>query len=48
MGNSCFCGNIHFIKDVKLSSCFQRQEINDKSDQILIKEEKENTNDKNK
>ena len=47
MGNSCFCGNIHFIKDVKLSACFQRQEINDKSDQILIKEEKENTNDKN-
>ena len=48
MGNSCFCGNIHFIKDVKLSVCFQKQEINNKSDQILIKEEKQNTSDKNK
>ena len=48
MGNSCFCGNIHFIKDVKLNVCFQKQEISDKSDQILIKEEKQNTSDKNR
>ena len=49
MGNSCFCDNIHFIKDVKLNVCFQRQDISSKSDQILIKDEdKLNTNDKNK
>ena len=48
MGNSCFCGNINFIKDVKLNVCFQKQEINDKSDKILIKDEKQNTNEKNK
>ena len=48
MGNSCYCGNIHFIKDVKLNVCFQKQEISDKSDQILIKEEKQNTSDKNR
>ena len=35
MGNSCFCDNIHFIKDVKLNICFQKQDINLKSDQIL-------------
>ena len=49
MGNSCFCDNIHFIKDVKLNVCFQRQDITSKSDQILVKDEdKLNTNDKNK
>ena len=48
MGNSCFCGNIRFIKDVKLNVCFQKQEINDKSDQILIDEEKLNENEKSK
>ena len=48
MGNSCFCGNINFVKDVKLNVCYQKQEIIDKSDQILVKEEKESTNEKNK
>ena len=49
MGNSCFGGNIHFIKDVKLDVCFQKQYINNKSDQILSKDEdKINTNEKNK
>ena len=48
MGNYCYCDNIHFIKDVKLNVCFQKQEISDKSDQILIKEEKQNTSDKNR
>ena len=48
MGNSCFCGNIRFIKDVKLNVCFQKQEVNDKSDQILIDEEKLNENEKSK
>ena len=48
MGNSCLCENIHFIKDVKLNVCFQKQDINtNKSVQIEIKEEdKINTNDK--
>ena len=49
MGNSCFGGNILFIKDVKLDVCFQKQDINNKSDQILSKDEdKINTNEKNK
>lgn len=40
MGNSCFCDNIHFIKDVKLNVCFQKQDINLKSDQVLKDDEK--------
>ena len=47
MGNSCFCDNIHFIKDVKLNVCFQKQDINLKSDQIL-KDDEKITNSKNK
>jgi hypothetical protein len=47
MGNSCFCDNIHFIKDVKLNVCFQKQDINIKSDQIL-KDDQTITNSKNK
>ena len=47
MGNSCFCDNIHFIKDVKLNVCFQNQDINLKSDQIL-KDDQTITNSKNK
>ena len=39
MGNSCFCDNIHFIKDSKFSVCFQKQDITSKSDQILYKDE---------
>ena len=49
MGNSCFCSNINFIKDVKLNVCFNKQTINNKSDKILIKDEdKVNTNEKQK
>ena len=48
MGNSCFCDNIHFIKDVKLNLCFQKQDINNKSDHIIIREEQLNTNEKSK
>ena len=48
MGNSCFCDNIHFIKDVKLNLCFQKQDINNKSDHIIIKEDQLNTNEINK
>ena len=48
MGNSCFCDNIHFIKDVKLNLCYQKQDINNKSDHIIIKEEQLNTNEKSK
>ena len=49
MGNSCFCNNINFIKDVKLNVCFKKQAINNKSDQILIRDEdKTNINEKNK
>ena len=49
MGNSCFCNNINFIKDVKLNVCFKKQVINNKSDQILIRDEdKTNINEKNK
>ena len=44
MGNSCFGDNIHFIKDVKLNLCFQKQDINNKSDHIIIKEDQLNTN----
>ena len=47
MGNSCFCDNIHFIKDVKLNVCFQKQVINLKSDQIL-KDDEKITNSKHK
>ncbi len=39
MGNICFCNNINFIKDVKLNACFNKQAINHKSDQILIRDE---------
>lgn len=39
MGNSCFCDNIHFIKDSKYSVCFQKQDITSKSDQVLYKDE---------
>ena len=39
MGNSCFCDNIHFIKDSKFSVCFQKQDITSKSDQALYKDE---------
>ena len=39
MGNSCFCENIRFIKDIKLNVCFQDQDINNKVDQVLIKDE---------
>ena len=47
MGNSCLCENIRFIRDIKLNSCFQKQDINNKSVQIEIKEEyKIDTNDK--
>ncbi len=46
MGNSCFCDNIHFIKDVKLNVCFQKQDINNKSDHIIIKDDHLNTNEK--
>jgi hypothetical protein len=45
MGNSCFCGNIHFIKDSKFSVCFQKQDISFKSDQVLY-EDKLVTNEK--
>jgi hypothetical protein len=45
MGNSCFCGNIHFIKDSKFSVCFQKQNITSKSDQVLY-EDKVITNEK--
>ena len=48
MGNSCFGDNIHFIKDVKLNLCFQKQDINNKSDHIIIKEDQLNTNEINK
>ena len=40
MGNSCLFDNIHFIKDVKLNVCFQKQDINLKSDQVLKDDEK--------
>ena len=40
MGNSCLFDNIHFIKDVKLNVCFQKQDINLKSDQALKDDEK--------
>jgi len=45
MGNSCFCDNIHFIKDSKFSVCFQKQDIPSKSDQILY-ENRHITNEK--
>jgi hypothetical protein len=45
MGNSCFCDNIHFIKDSKFSVCFQKQNITSKSDQVLY-EDKVITNEK--
>ena len=49
MGNSCFCDNIHFIKDSKFSVCFQKQNITSKSDQVLDKDEdKIVTNEKSK
>ena len=38
MGNTCFCSNSHYFKDIKINICLDKQSMNEITEQVINKE----------